>query len=738
MRYKSGLIVLLVSLLLVTVGECFAQRGNDKDSLVRLIDAKAARLIELDNYPYRAVQGPARFFHNNTYLLCDSAVWNVNNNVIDAIGHVQIIQQDTYLVGDKLTYYSEENIAQFRGDIVKLYNKKGDQLKTRFLDYNTSDSTAYFYNGGALKSKDGQIIEGNNGRYESASRIFEFDGDVEMFSDSVFVIAERALYNSNQNKAFFYDGIVAWKERDTLFSNAAVYENATAVLTINLDNYIATENQEIWADSINYYRSSGDVRMKKNIQIQDGEQKMLLLGDSGYYQRNPSVAILTDKPVAALYSEEQERMQIKDSLGNVLRDSLIIKRDTLFTRSDTIRMWQLPMYEVDSLEIASAKKRLSLIDLDPMAEIHSNNKKYLDAYHRNKELIGKPKPPTNIPTEDEKKEGAENEEVRRDVDIGDKPKTETETETETTVGKEIDKETDEGKAEPEEVQPVDSTMVTFLSLFNDVKMHRSDVSGVCDSLIYTSLDSIARFYRNPILWNDQTSQFTSDSIQVALRNNNLYKANLFDNAMIITQEDSIHFNQIKSVEMVAYFDENDIYRFDALGGVQAMLFFRERDSSVTLMNQKECKLLSAKIVNREIQRVQYVGDIKSDMIPTYRLEIDKQRLRGFNWRKEQMPTSRYDITERSVRPSERGSLSQHIFPIYPQTKIYFPDSHKVITSLKKSIDEKIEKENREREEREREKQRERERADEAESELQKNSDEKLDFREGVEVLDQQK
>ena len=63
-----------------------------KDSLVTLVSAKSAQLIERDGQSFRKVTGPARFLHNNTYLLCDSALWNVTTNIIDAVGHVQIIQ----------------------------------------------------------------------------------------------------------------------------------------------------------------------------------------------------------------------------------------------------------------------------------------------------------------------------------------------------------------------------------------------------------------------------------------------------------------------------------------------------------------------------------------------------------------------------------------------------------------------------------------------------------------------
>ena len=85
-----------------------------KDSLVTLVSAKSAQLIERDGQNFRKVVGPARFLHNDTYLLCDSALWNVTTNVIDAIGHVQIIQDRTRLSSGSLQYVVDDDLAKFR------------------------------------------------------------------------------------------------------------------------------------------------------------------------------------------------------------------------------------------------------------------------------------------------------------------------------------------------------------------------------------------------------------------------------------------------------------------------------------------------------------------------------------------------------------------------------------------------------------------------------------------------
>ena len=122
--------------------------------------------------------------------------------------------------------------------------------------------------------------------------------------------------------------------------------------------------------------------------------------------------------------------------------------------------------------------------------------------------------------------------------------------------------------------PPDTSSVAFIDAWHNVKLFRADFQGVCDSLVYTGIDSIARLYKEPVLWNDTVNQITSDSIQISFRNNAIYKANMISNAFIAVQEDSAHYNQVRGTEMIAFFRDNDIYRFDAIGGASMIFFLR--------------------------------------------------------------------------------------------------------------------------------------------------------------------
>ena len=98
-----------------------AQRNRGQtDSVVVLMNAKSLELIEdVVGFHYRkAIE--ARFLHNNTYLVCDSAMWNVDARIINAYGNVQIIQDRTVLSSERLDYLIDDDLAQFRGPLVQL------------------------------------------------------------------------------------------------------------------------------------------------------------------------------------------------------------------------------------------------------------------------------------------------------------------------------------------------------------------------------------------------------------------------------------------------------------------------------------------------------------------------------------------------------------------------------------------------------------------------------------------
>ena len=223
-----------------------------------------------------------------------------------------------------------------------------------------------------------------------------------------------------------------------------------------------------------------------------------------------------------------------------------------------------------------------------------------------------------------------------------------------------------------EVIPPDTTRIGFLEALHNVRIYKKNMQVVCDSLVYSDLDSLARLFNEPVIWQEVRRQYAADSITVVISDGAMTKASLMSEAFITIQEDAELFDQIRATEMLAFFDEKGgLKRFDALGGASALFFIEENDALATV-NKTDSKMLSATFKDGNIERIYYYDAPKNDGYPVVQLADDEKVLKGFNWQPERRPADRNAVTPLSLRPSERKSYSARPKATFKQTDIYFP------------------------------------------------------------------
>lgn len=576
---------------------------NDESRLVRLIKAQSAEMYQSDFRDIRRVTGPAQFLHNNTLIICDTAIWDLKQNVVDAIGNVKIIQGKTILSGDKVHYLADSSLAQVRGSLVELLDKDSNRLRTNYLDYNTKDSIAYFYNGGSMMDKSGKVIESFYGYYHSKIERFKFLQKVEMTTDSMVLKSDSLAYWSAVNRVDFLGSTYAWQEDGFLSAMSGWYDRDKEHYNFERSAYLLNKENEVWAERILYMNDSSRAELFNNVQILDTAQSMIIFSDYAKYRGEPVYAELYKNPSIAYYS-------IEDGV-----------KDTLFFAADTIKYKTVSRNSVDSLSYKAFLKRYQESKRDPIAEMYGKK-------------VSTPPP---------LKKG---EEVEIEI-------TAEETAVEETAVEETAKD----------------TLYRYIDANKNVRFFRSNLQGRSDSLSFNSIDSIIRLYKNPVIWSED-NQFTSDSIQIVISEKRLKKADLISNAFVISKEDSIHFNQIKATDISAYFQNGELSRFDAFGGV-SVLFFIAEDSIITTMNQKESRAMKAIIQDKQISKVWYYENVQSDAYPIIDLDKSKKRLRGFKLRLSERPLSRLDVCNRIIRPSKRLEVSSYTLPIFTYTKIFF-------------------------------------------------------------------
>lgn len=655
------------------------EKEEQEDSIVTLISSQKAQLLEIDGQNLRKVIGPATFLHNNTYLLCDTALWNVDTKIIDAIGNVKIIQEETELQSEKMVYYIDRDLAEFRGNVVQLRDKDNNILRTRNLDYNTKDSIAVFRGGGAMKDKDGQIIESETGRYESKIKLFTFTDNVNMFTDSIFVKTSRLKYESDRNLATFGAGTDAWKDENMLSANAGWYDRGREVFFFRNKVHVMSDVQEGWSDSLYFYRNTMDVIMLGRAQVTDTTRNVSGLAGRIEYVDSLSKVTMTRKP--AVISEVEDQGQ----------------RDTVYFGADSLVYYTVRKCDIDSLVVEASAQRLAYFDTDPVG-----NYRKKAAEEAAKAAAEAAKNDPNRPPDRKPQQGKPS---TADT-AGQQPSSVSEPESgqtapADTVSAPLDSlmsgadtlslvaGTDSLVAGADSLAladsiavadslavippPEDTTEIGFVTALRNVKVYRKNMQIVCDSLEYTDLDSLARLYKSPVIWNEVTQQYAADSITAVIRNNAMEKAALMSNAFIHMQsEDTLYYNQIKSTEMLAFFSKDgELTRFDALGGALGMFFLEENDAIATV-NKKDSKMLSATFRDGEIERVYYYDEAKSDAYPVVQLPKEEQRLKGFNWLPDLRPADRTAVTPLTPRPSERSGYLAHPHAAYRQTDIYFP------------------------------------------------------------------
>ncbi len=764
-RLAYSLIFLILPLCL------FAQKNEQKDSLVRLLGCNELQQVEERGISFRKALGNARFEHNSTMLLCDTALWNVNQNVINAFGHVRIIQNNTVLSSDCLDYLIDQNLAQFRGTLVQLQDKDKNTLRTRDLDYNTKDSVAVFRNGGALRDKDGQVIESWQGTYDSKITTFSFERNVNMYTDSVFVKTGSLTYNTSTGIAVFGTGTNAWRDANMLSSEAGTYDRGAEVFTFTDNVHLLTSAQEAWSDTLVYYRTPNNVEMFGHVELLDTTRNAAAVAGYVQYIDSSSFIRMTRDPAIILFTEQDAR------------------KDTAYVGADTLIFRAIPRYAVDSSEIVSSEARVQELNADAVtayrrkaaqdaaAAAESARKKMEEedpnaakAKDRGGAGTGEPagasasgkasgkasagggnppaaaKPvgtartldknigkskapilpapwddspemeapgwrfhpqlPDTVKTarrqdtakvlagQDTTKALAKSDTLKTGIRQRDTTVAAAQVPDSLTSGQKI---LSSGVPVPQPDSllnmpadsigvaadsiatadslanvPKDSTKISFLYGLKNVKVFRSDMQVVCDSLAYNDLDSLIRLYRQPVVWNEIKRQYTADSITVIVRNRAIERASLMSNAFIIVNEDSLCFDQIRGAEMMAYFDSTGaLKRFDSMGGASG-LFYIEENGTLATVNKFEAKMLTATLANGNIQDLNYFDTVKSDAYPVVQLKKDEKILKGFEWQPDKRPQGPEDVTPYKPRESERQKYEQVPQADFRQTEIYFP------------------------------------------------------------------
>jgi lipopolysaccharide export system protein LptA len=197
---------------------------------------------------------------------------------------------------------------------------------------------------------------------------------------------------------------------------------------------------------------------------------------------------------------------------------------------------------------------------------------------------------------------------------------------------------------------VADSIYTRANAFHNVRFFRNNVQGKCDSLSYSSRDSLLNMYKMPVTWSEN-QQLTGDSIRAYFKNGDLDRVHVIGSAMAVSQDDSIRFNQVSGKEITGYFRDSVIYRAVVNGNVRSIYFVREDDGSLLGVNKAES---SEMIIDfdaaGEAEKMVMMPAPQGILFPPEQLSGDELKLDGFLWQDEIRPKKMEDIFLRFAPP----------------------------------------------------------------------------------------
>ena len=280
--------------------------------------------------------------HNGAVITCDSAV-RFSDLRWGFFGRVLVNQDSIYIYGDSAIYDGDASVAEIYAPIIKVVD--GDALLYTYnFRFNTEEKVGSYKGGGVLVHDD-NIIESARGYYDAENHNIICVESVELHGEEYDMKSDSIIYNTDSELAQFFTNSEIWNaDGDYLSADAGHYDKQRDLYMVTRGGYILTKEQELWGDTLSYYRRAGHTLAYGNIQVDDFKQKMLAFGDFAEYWSEPGNMLLTRNPSIVSYDLSQS--------------------DSVFMRGDTLQIFTISLLaereqkEREAEEKAAAEQKL--------------------------------------------------------------------------------------------------------------------------------------------------------------------------------------------------------------------------------------------------------------------------------------------------------------------------------------------------------------------------------------------
>ena len=186
-----------------------------------------------------------------------------------------------------------------------------------------------------------------------------------------------------------------------------------------------------------------------------------------------------------------------------------------------------------------------------------------------------------------------------------------------------------------------SGLYRVFKAFHHTRIFKSNFQVQTDSLYFSMVDSVLQFHGSPILWA-QANQVTADYIELFIVDEKIDRFKLYRGGLIVSQEDTSHFNQIKGTDMIGYFSDNNFYKIDVCKSSET-IYFPVDKYGIIGVNKSKSKNITIWLKDNNISRIIYRKTYEGGMLPLEGLTDNDTQVRGFVWLEDYRPKTPDDV-----------------------------------------------------------------------------------------------
>jgi lipopolysaccharide export system protein LptA len=187
----------------------------------------------------------------------------------------------------------------------------------------------------------------------------------------------------------------------------------------------------------------------------------------------------------------------------------------------------------------------------------------------------------------------------------------------------------------------DTNNFRVMRAYNNVRFFRFDVQGKCDSMVYSTFDSVIYMFNKPVLWS-VFNQMTGDKIDIFNKTGRFEQIDMTGNAFLISRVDSIRFNQIKGRKISGYVWDNQLRKIFVDGNTESLYFLNDGPFIVGI-NKAESPYLTLFMDSNKVEKVIMSPKPQGKLYSPDNLTIEQSRLENFMWLSNIRPWSPYDV-----------------------------------------------------------------------------------------------